>query len=106
MGKSNNRGQGKGAKRKQSPRKTQRNDKLIIRFFPPAFDNTPITVKFQDALEEEVKEPLHCWKDIDNKAKLIEVYKEVIQFGTTYGYGEAKYQKLDQALSRASSGNA
>ncbi len=55
MGKANNKGQGKGAKRKQSPHKTQRNDGLLLRFFPPAFDGTPITVKFTDALDEEVK---------------------------------------------------
>ncbi len=80
---------------------------MILRVFLPSFEGlTPITVKFTDADDKEVKEQLHCWEDRNNKAKLIEVYKEVIEFGTMYGYGEMESHKLAQALSRALSRNA
>ena len=102
---SQDKSKGKGQKRKERgpPAKAS---KAILKLGQPPVSEQTTSLRLEDAIGNEVKEKLDCWRDGDNGQILIQMLVKSIEVSNNYSLynEEGQWQAVVQAISRVLSG--
>ena len=95
---------GKGQKRKGGP--PTKASKAILKLGQPPASERTTSLKLEDAMGNEVKEKLDCWRDGDDGRVLIQMLVKSMEISNSYSLynGEGDWRAVTQAISRALTG--